>query len=128
MNLLANALELDLHNHSRFGCTSTAALERMPRYESDVAECPYTLVMLGGNDSDFDWPAVAATPEEEHECNTCLLYTSRRRHRNRRSDDDNRRNLSRHGQHSRPHNHNRHRRHSELPSQRRHTDYEQRAL
>ena len=31
VNLLANSLELDLHNHSRFGCTSTAALERMPR-------------------------------------------------------------------------------------------------
>ncbi len=42
----------------------------MPRYESDVADCPYTLVMLGGNDSDFDWPAVAETPEDEHECNT----------------------------------------------------------
>ena len=70
VNLLANSLELDLHNHSRFGCTSTAALERMPRYESDVAECPYTLVMLGGNDSDFDWPAVAETPEQPHDCNT----------------------------------------------------------
>ena len=70
VNLLAGALGLDVHNHSRFGCTSTAALERMPRYEKDVAECPNTLVMLGGNDSDFDWPAVAETPEEQHDCNT----------------------------------------------------------
>ena len=70
VNLLAGALGLDVHNHSRFGCTSTAALERMPRYEKDVAECPNTLVMLGGNDSDFDWPAGAEAPEEQHDCNT----------------------------------------------------------
>lgn len=70
VNLLAAALGLDVHNHSRFGCTSTAALERMGRYESDIADCPDTLIMLGGNDSDFDWPAVAEAPEEKHECNT----------------------------------------------------------
>ena len=70
VNLLGGELELDVHNHSRFGCTSTSALERMSRYEGDIAECPNTLVMLGGNDSDFDWPAVAETPEAEHDCNT----------------------------------------------------------
>ena len=52
VNLLASALGLDVHNHSRFGCTSTAALERLGRYERDIAECDYTLVMLGGNDCD----------------------------------------------------------------------------
>ena len=72
LNLLAAALGLDIHNHSRFGCTSTAALDRMVRYESDIAECPDTLVMLGGNDSDFDWPEVARTPEAQHDCNTPL--------------------------------------------------------
>ena len=70
VNLLGGELGLDVHNHSRFGCTSTSALERMSRYEGDIAECPNTLVMLGGNDSDFDWPAVAETPEAEHDCNT----------------------------------------------------------
>ena len=70
LNLLGESLELDIHNHSRFGCTSTSALERMDRYEKDISECPNTLVMLGGNDSDFDWPSVAETPEAEHDCNT----------------------------------------------------------
>ena len=70
LNLLGESLELDIHNHSRFGCTSTSALERMDRYEKDISECPNTLVMLGGNDSDFNWPAVAETPEAEHDCNT----------------------------------------------------------
>ena len=70
VNLLASALGLDIHNHSRFGCTSTAALERLGRYERDIAECDYTLVMLGGNDCDFDWQRVAAAPEAEQRCNT----------------------------------------------------------
>ena len=70
VNLLASALGLDVHNHSRFGCTSTAALERLGRYERDIAECDYTLVMLGGNDCDFDWQRVAAAPEAEQRCNT----------------------------------------------------------
>lgn len=70
LNLLGESLELDIHNHSRFGCTSTSALERMDRYEKDISECPNTLVMLGGNDSDFDWPSVAEAPEAEHDCNT----------------------------------------------------------
>ena len=70
MNLLAEELELDVRNHSRFGCTSTAALERLSRYESCIAESGYTLVMLGGNDCDFDWVSVAAAPEAKHECNT----------------------------------------------------------
>lgn len=70
MNLLSTELGLELHNHSRFGCTTPAALRKMKRYESDIAGCPYTLVMLGGNDSDFDWPAVAETPEVMHDCRT----------------------------------------------------------
>ncbi len=70
VNLLGAELGLDVHNHSRFGCTSMAALSRLGRYEEDVAGCEYTLVMLGGNDSDFDWPEVARTPDEPHECNT----------------------------------------------------------
>lgn len=70
VNLLGSALGLDVHNHSRFGCTSTAALERLGRYEGDIADCPDTLIMLGGNDSDFDWPAVAEAPDAPHDCNT----------------------------------------------------------
>lgn len=38
LNLLGESLELDIHNHSRFGCTSTSALERMDRYEKDISE------------------------------------------------------------------------------------------
>ena len=70
VNLLGSELGLDVHNHSRFGCTSTAALERLGRYERDIAECDYTLVMLGGNDCDFNWSEVARAPESVHHPHT----------------------------------------------------------
>ena len=70
VNLLGSSLDSELKNHSKFGCTSGAALKRLERYAKDISSCPTTLVMLGGNDSDFNWPAVAAEPEAAHDCNT----------------------------------------------------------
>lgn len=70
VNLLGGALSTEMRNHSKFGLTSEAALRKLGRFESDIAQCPHTLVMLGGNDSDFDWPAVSAEPEAAHDCNT----------------------------------------------------------
>lgn len=70
VRLLSGALGCEVHNRSKFGCTLPAALARMDRYEADIRACPRTLVMLGGNDSDFDWPAVAETPDAPHDCNT----------------------------------------------------------
>lgn len=66
VNLLGASLDTEMKNHSKFGCTSGAALKRLERYSKDIAACPNTLVMLGGNDSDFNWPAVAAEPEAPH--------------------------------------------------------------
>lgn len=63
---LCRELGIELRNHSRFGCTTTAALDRMERFLSDISGSDRTLVMLGGNDSDFDWPAVAADPDGVH--------------------------------------------------------------
>lgn len=70
VNLLSSELDIDLHNHSKFGCTVSSALKKMERYTEDISACPDTLVMLGGNDSDFNWPEVAKTPEDQHDCNT----------------------------------------------------------
>lgn len=70
VDLLGGALGTEMRNHSKFGLTSEAALRKLGRFESDIAQCPHTLVMLGGNDSDFDWAAVAGTPEASHDCNT----------------------------------------------------------
>ena len=70
VNLLAGALGWMYTITAVSAVRALRRSRRMPRYEKDVAECPNTLIMLGGNDSDFDWPAVAETPEEQHDCNT----------------------------------------------------------
>lgn len=70
VDLLGGALDSEVLNHSKFGMTSEAALKRLKRFEGDIAACPNTLVMLGGNDSDFDWASVAASPDEPHDCRT----------------------------------------------------------
>jgi lysophospholipase L1-like esterase len=70
INLLGAETGTEMKNHSKFGCTVTSALSRIEKFGDDISACPYTVVMLGGNDSDFDWPAVAETPEQPHECKT----------------------------------------------------------
>lgn len=70
INLLGRELGAEIDNRSLFGCTVDAALERMERYSGAIAASEYTLVALGGNDSDFDWPAVAAEPDFLHDCKT----------------------------------------------------------
>ncbi len=70
VNLLRRGLDADIKNDSKFGCKVTNALERLERYAPDIASSPYTLVMLGGNDSDYDWPRVAESPIFPHEPNT----------------------------------------------------------
>lgn len=70
VDLLGGALGTEMRNHSKFGLTSEAALRKLGRFEGDIAQCPNTLVMLGGNDSDFNWADVADAPEAPHDCNT----------------------------------------------------------
>lgn len=70
VNLLGGELGAEVRNHSKFGCTVGTALARLDRYADDVTACAHTVIMLGGNDSDFDWPGVAETPDEFHDCNT----------------------------------------------------------
>ena len=70
-NSLADEFGLQITNRSRFGNTIGKA---MPRIEQDSAAPgtgeEYALLELGGNDCDYDWAAIAAAPEAEHECKT----------------------------------------------------------
>ena len=70
-NSLADEFGLQITNRSRFGNTIGKA---MPRIEQDSAAPGtgerYALLELGGNDCDYDWAAITAAPEAEHECKT----------------------------------------------------------
>lgn len=63
---------LEVVNRAKMGSTISKGLSLV---EHDVArgmDARWALVAYGGNDSDFDWPAIAAAPEEEHLPHTVL--------------------------------------------------------
>ena len=63
---------LEVVNRAKMGSTISKGLSLV---EHDVArgmDARWALVAYGGNDSDFDWPAIAAAPENEHLPHTVL--------------------------------------------------------
>lgn len=53
---------MTLQNRCRFGCTSGKGLGIMQAEADRMADYDYVAIMYGGNDSDYDWPAVAENP------------------------------------------------------------------
>ena len=63
---------LEVVNRAKMGSTISKGLSLV---EHDVArgmDARWALVAYGGNDSDFDWEAIAAAPEQEHLPHTVL--------------------------------------------------------
>lgn len=72
INMAQEKLGLDVRNNSKFGQTVGAAMRKVERFAKDISASEHTIIMLGGNDSDFDWPSVADSPDDFHDCNTPL--------------------------------------------------------
>ena len=63
---------VEVVNRSKMGATIRKGLS-LVRHDLDRGlEARYALVSYGGNDSDFDWEAIAAAPEQEHLPHTVL--------------------------------------------------------
>ncbi len=74
---VSDALGLDelgvqIENKSRFGCTSGKGFALLDRCLAKGDRPEVVLLGYGGNDADFDWAAIAAAPEEEHQPKTPL--------------------------------------------------------
>ena len=68
---LAERFGLRIQNRSRFGSTIQKAMSRIEKdSQTPCAEPEYALLEFGGNDCDYDWAAIAAAPEEAHDCKT----------------------------------------------------------
>lgn len=63
---------LEVVNRAKMGATVTKGLALVEHDVQRGMDARWALVAYGGNDSDFDWEAVAAAPEEDHLPHTTL--------------------------------------------------------
>lgn len=55
-------------NYSKFGCTVKKGLEIVQRNLAKLRDYDFIVLEYGGNDSDFDWSAIASSPDTLHLC------------------------------------------------------------
>ena len=58
---------MDVDNRSRFGLTTTKAVEYIGQCLEKDKDYDYAVIELGGNDCNFKWEEVARVPEAEHQ-------------------------------------------------------------
>ena len=63
---------LEVVNRAKMGATVTKGLSLVEHDAARGIDARWAMVAYGGTDSDFDWPAIAAAPEEEHLPHTVL--------------------------------------------------------
>lgn len=69
---LTSMLHTDILNLGRFGCTAPLGERIADKNLLRIGASRYVLIELGGNDSDYNWTAIADNPESEHEAKTPL--------------------------------------------------------
>jgi lysophospholipase L1-like esterase len=63
---VATALRLEEVNLGKMGCTIDVGERILDRHLSTIQDAKYVLLCFGGNDSDYDWRAIATNPRGEH--------------------------------------------------------------
>ena len=63
---------LEVVNRAKMGATVTKGLSLVEHDVQRGMDARWALVAYGGNDSDFDWEAIVAAPEQEHLPHTVL--------------------------------------------------------
>lgn len=66
IGLLEKATNIAVSNYSKFGCTVTKGGEILKKHQSELSKCDYTILEFGGNDCDFDWAKISASPDSVH--------------------------------------------------------------
>lgn len=72
VQLIKRQAKINIINRSRFGCTIDKGEKLLVQALHKGLDCDYILLEYGGNDCDFDWPAVVLDPDADHQPNTTL--------------------------------------------------------
>ncbi|MBE6831347.1 MAG: SGNH/GDSL hydrolase family protein, partial [Ruminococcaceae bacterium] len=70
VSVVAKNSHIAIKNFSKFGCTVTKGGEVLKKHMSELGRYDYTVLEFGGNDCDFNWAEVSASPESSHVPNT----------------------------------------------------------
>ncbi len=63
---VANKMQLEVVNLGKMGCTIESGERILDRYLGQIDGAKYALLCFGGNDSDYNWRAIATNPRGEH--------------------------------------------------------------
>ena len=71
-DLVADNLHCEVVNLGKMGCTIETGERILERHINSLEGTKYVLMCYGGNDSDYDWKAIADHPDREHHSKTPL--------------------------------------------------------
>lgn len=71
-DLVADNLHCEVVNLGKMGCTIETGERILERHINSLEGTKYVLMCYGGNDSDYDWKAIADHPDREHHPKTPL--------------------------------------------------------
>lgn len=72
VDLIASKMQYDIVNWGKMGATIDAGERILNRNAASLDGVKYALICYGGNDSDYDWKAIADNPDGEHSPKTPL--------------------------------------------------------
>ena len=67
---VANKTNHEVVNLGKMGCTIEAGERILDRHLTGIENAEYALLCYGGNDSDYNWRAIAQSPKGEHQPKT----------------------------------------------------------
>ena len=70
--LLASSKHMEAVNLGKMGCTIEAGERILDHHLPSIENAEYAILCYGGNDSDYNWRAIAANPQAEHHPKTAI--------------------------------------------------------
>lgn len=70
--LLASSKHMEAVNLGKMGCTIEAGERILDHHLPSIENAEYAILCYGGNDSNYNWRAIAANPQAEHHPKTAI--------------------------------------------------------